>query len=205
METSSIQAQCRTRARRAEVQKVLVAKAKAKRGQTVLATAAAGIVVCLVTSYLAVLGSEQESGQNQVNGGKNKGNEGDCMGSGPRGKVKASTKSRWTTAMGGQQQLGSERLLGRPPSELVELGRGCSRTSKWSTIPPKNVSFTSTATIWQPLGVWRQVLDVLSPFLNAGVDGAQVCSRQPDRGCAKMPRKRRNWRTWSPIETTFWN
>ena len=41
------------------------------------------------------------------------------------------------------------------------------------------------------------------PFLNAGVDGTQGCGCRPDQGCAKMPRKRRRKRTWSPIEATF--
>ena len=39
----------------------------------------------------------------------------------------------------------------------MEIGRVCSRASKWSSIPPRSASFTSAATVWQPLGVRRQV------------------------------------------------
>ena len=41
------------------------------------------------------------------------------------------------------------------------------------------------------------------PFLRAGNDGTQRCGCRLDQGCAKMPRKRRSKRNWSPIEATF--
>ena len=34
----------------------------------------------------------------------------------------------------------------------------------------------------------------------ASVDGTQGCACRPDQGCAKMPRKRRSKRNWSPLE-----
>ena len=39
--------------------------------------------------------------------------------------------------------------------------------------------------------------------LGAGVVGTEGCGCRPDQGCAKMPRKRRNKRKWSPIKATF--
>ena len=89
-----------TRARRTEVQKDFVAKAKAKLGQTVLSTAAAGIAVYLVTGNLTVLGSEQGAASTtKTKGARTKETKAMARGSGPRAKVKASTKSRGTAAL----------------------------------------------------------------------------------------------------------
>ena len=53
---------------------------------------------------------------------------------------------------------GEHGPLERLSREVVGLGRACSPASEWSSIPPRSVSFTSAATVWQLLGVRRRVL-----------------------------------------------
>ena len=121
-----------TNARRAVVQKFLVARIKARRDHTALPTAAAGIALCLVTSNLNVLGLEQ--GANQDKEGKNKGNKGDgkgfltrvkkngisvasssWAGTDPCGRMNSKTRSPGVSPSPQPQQSGT---LGRSASSL---------------------------------------------------------------------------------------
>ena len=91
--------------------------------------------------------------QNQDKGGKNKGNKGDGKGFWTKGKGKGINEITWDSSHDG---VASSSWGSTDPCKdyqwnswnLAELA---------ASIPPRSVSFTSATTVWQPLGVRRQV------------------------------------------------